>query len=290
MRLIHQIQEKLWGIAPWDSQRMTDVWIRGHFEYAADVVHEWLGSVLDLKQSRILEFGCGDSVTDLALVLRYGATSIHCVDVLEGYRKLPEVARTQLGMTRLPMALTFQTIQPGEPLAGQRPLYDGIASWSVFEHVYREQLLPILRDLLQCLRPGGYFFLQIEPLFYSAYGSHLRRFSEQPWHHLLVDEEALWQAVQSYQDEVKADEADLALDDLGLEKYKRYIFDEYKVLNKVTADELVDLVQQAGFEIVREQRRHFEPPSEIPERLLASYPREWLTNNEIFLLLQRPAQ
>ena len=96
--------------------------------------------------------------------------------------------------------------------------------------------------------------------------------------------------MQSYQDEVKADEADLALDDLGLEKYKRYIFDEYKVLNKLTADELADLVQQAGFEIVREQRRHFEPSSEIPEHLLASYPREWLTNNEIFLLLQRPVQ
>ncbi len=48
-------------------------------------------------------------------------------------------------------------------------------SWSTFEHVQRDQLAPIFRDLLHaCLRPGGYFFVQIEPLFYSPFGSHLR--------------------------------------------------------------------------------------------------------------------
>ncbi len=289
MRWLNQLQEKLWGVAPWDANKISDEWIRGHFEYAPDVVNEWLGKALDIKQSRLLQFGCGDSVTDLALVLRHGAQSIHCVDVLEGYRKLGDVAKTQLGMSRLPTALSFQTIKPGEQLAGQKPQYDGIMSWSVFEHVYREQLPPILRDLYQCLKPGGYFFLQIEPLFYSAYGSHLRRFSEIPWLHLMVSEGELWKAVEAYQDEIKADEADLALDDLGLEKYKRYIFDEYKVLNKLTADELVDLVQQAGFQIVREQRRHYEPTEPIPDALLQRYPRELLINNEIFLLMQRPA-
>ncbi|MFG5777212.1 class I SAM-dependent methyltransferase [Comamonas sp. J-3] len=288
MRLLDQMQERLWGIAPWDPSKMTDAWIRGHFEYAADVVHEWLGSVLDVKQSRLLQFGCGDGVTDLALVLRYGAQSIHGVDVLPGYRKLGQVARAQLGLKRLPVALSFQTIEPGAVLAGQKRPYDAIMSWSVFEHVQRDQLLPILRDLYQCLRPGGYFFLQIEPLYFSAYGSHLRRFTDVPWLHLQLSDDALWETVRSYQDAVKADEADLALEDLGLEKYKRYIFDEYQVLNKLTADELVDLVQQAGFGIVREQRRHFEPPEAIPEILLARYPREQLTNNEIFLLMQRP--
>ena len=289
MRMLNQLQEKLWGIAPWDPSKMTDVWIRGHFEYAADVVNDWLGGVLDLKQSRLLQFGCGDGVTDLALVLRHGVKAIHGVDVLPGYRKLAGVAKSQLGMSRLPVALSFQTIEPGTALAGQRPQYDGLASWSVFEHVQREQLLPILRDLLLCLRPGGYFFLQIEPLFYSAFGSHLRRFTDRPWLHLQVTESDLWNTVQAYQDPVKADEADLALDDLGLEKYKRYIFDEYKVLNKLTADELVDLVEQAGFQIVREQRRHFEPEGDIPGALLQQYPQELLTNNEIFLLMQRPA-
>ena len=167
MRFIDQIQEKLWGIAPWDPRKMTDEWVRIHFEYAADVVQAWLGSVMDVKQSRLLEFGCGDSVTDLGLVLRHDVQSIHCVDVMEGYLRLPGVALQQLGMRRLPTALSFQTITPGETLAGQKPLYDGITSWSVFEHVNRDQVLPILKDLYQCLKPGGYFFLQIEPLFYS---------------------------------------------------------------------------------------------------------------------------
>lgn len=288
MRLIQQLQEKLWGIAPWDPSRMTDVWIRGHFEYAADVVHEWLGSVLDLKQSRLLEFGCGDSVTDLALVLRHGARSIHCVDVLEGYRKLPEVAKAQLGMTRLPTALTFQTIQPGEALAGQRPLYDGIASWSVFEHVYREQLLPILQDLYQCLRPGGYFFLQIEPLFYSAYGSHLRRYDEVPWHHLQLSEDELWNIIAAYDGALNPDEVDFGFADFGPEGYKRFVFHEYQTLNRLKADELVDIAQQAGYVVAKQERRTYEP-APVPEVLLQRYPRELLINNEIFLLLQKPA-
>ncbi|TDS83113.1 class I SAM-dependent methyltransferase [Comamonas sp. JUb58] len=289
MAWMDRLRERIWGMAPWDAGKISDEWFRIHFEYAADVTHQWIGSVLDVKQSRLLQFGCGDSVTDLGIVLRHGARSIHCVDVMQGYRKLPEVALAQLGMARLPAALSYQTIQPGEVLAGQKPLYDGIMSWSVFEHVNREQVLPILRDLYQCLKPGGHFFLQIEPLYYSAYGSHLRRFSEVPWHHLLASEDELWAAVQAHRDAIKADEADLALEDLGMEKYKRYIFDEYLALNKLTADELVALVKQAGFAILREKRGDTEPTAPIPEALLQRYPREVLVNNEIFLLMQRPA-
>lgn len=289
MAWLRRLRERFRGMAPWDASKISDEWFRIHFEYAADVTHQWIGSVVDVKQSRLLQFGCGDSVTDLGIVLRHGACSIHCVDVMEGYRKLPGVAQSQLGMARLPAALSFQTIQPGEVLASQRPLYDGIMSWSVFEHVSREHVLPILRDLYQCLKPGGYFFLQIEPLYYSAYGSHLRRFSEVPWHHLLVSDEELWNAVQAHRDEIKADEADLALEDLGMDKYKRYIFDEYQVLNKLTADELVNLVKQAGFDVLREKRGDTEPTAPIPEVLLQRYPRDVLVNNEIFLLMQRPA-
>lgn len=274
------------GVAPWDASKIKDEWFRVHFEYAADVVNDWLGGVLDLKQSRLLQFGCGDGITDLALVLRHGASSIHGVDVLDAYCKLERAAREQLGMSRLPSALSFETIRPATPLAGRQPQYDGIMSWSVFEHVFREQMPAILQDLYQCLRPGGYFFLQIEPLYFSPYGSHLRRFSELPWHHLLVPEDALWQAVESFGGEMRAEEADMAFEDLGMEKYKKYIFSEYQALNRLTADELVEYVQQAGFAIVRQERRHYEP-APVPEELLQRYPRELLTNNEIFLLLQR---
>ena len=70
-----RLQERLWGLAPWDAQRISDEWFRAHFEYAADVVHHWVGGVLDVRSAKLLNFGCGDGITDLALVLRHGATA-----------------------------------------------------------------------------------------------------------------------------------------------------------------------------------------------------------------------
>lgn len=283
MNWMLRLQERLWGLAPWDAQRITDEWFRAHFEYAAGVVNGWMGGALDLGKARLLNFGCGDGITDLSLVLKHGATSIHGVDIRREYAKLPRIARDQLGMSRLPSALTFETILPSAPLAGRAPVFDGIMSWSTFEHVQRDQLLPILRDLHACLRPGGYFFLQIEPLFYSPYGSHLRRYDDLPWHHLMASEDALWKVIEEHDGPIDASEVDFGFADFGVDGYKRFVFKEYQALNRLTADELVELTAEAGFHVVREERRHVE--MEIPPALQGQYPDDWLRTNEIFLLL-----
>ena len=285
MNWMLRLQEKLWGVAPWDAKQITDEWFRAHFDYASDVVNHWVGSVLDLRTAKLLNFGCGDGITDLSLVLRHGATAIHGVDIRQEYAKLPRIAREQLGMSRIPAALTFETIQPGAPLAGGRPLVDGIMSWSTFEHVQRDQLLPILKDLHACLRPGGFFFIQIEPLFYSPYGSHLRRYDDVPWHHLLTSEEALWKVIEDHEGPIDAAEVDFGFADFGVDGYKRFVFKEYQALNRLTADELVEITAAAGFHVVRQERRNVE--MEIPAELRGRYPDDWLLNNEIFLLLSK---
>lgn len=280
------LQERLWGLAPWDAKKISDEWFRAHFEYAGDVVHQWVGSVLEVRTARFLNFGCGDGITDLSLVLRYGATAIHGVDIRREYEKLPRIAREQLGMRRIPSALTFETITPGAPLAGRRELVDGIMSWSTFEHVQRDQLAPIFADLYACLRPGGYFFIQIEPLFYSPFGSHLRRYDDVPWHHLLASEDELWKVIQNHEGPMDASEVDFGFADFGVEGYKRFVFKEYQALNRLTADELVQLTGQAGFVVARQERRQVDMA--IPDVLKGKYPDELLLNNEIFLLLQKP--
>jgi trans-aconitate methyltransferase len=285
MGLFARLQERLWGIAPWSADQITDEWFRAHFEYAADVVNHWVGGVLDIPTSRFLNFGCGDGITDLSLVLRYGATSIHGVDVRREYKKLPRIAHEQLGMQRVPVALTFQTIQSGDALAPACVQYDGIMSWSTFEHVQRDQLATILADLHACLRPGGYFFIQIEPLFFSPYGSHLRRYDETPWHHLLASEAELWKVIENHEGPIDPAEVDFGFADFGVDGYKRFVFNEYKALNRLTADELVQFAKNAGFSVAREERRTVDLA--VPESLLSSYPREWLVNNEIFLLLRK---
>ena len=278
-----RLQERLLGLAPWDAQRISDEWFRAHFEYAADVVHHWVGGVLDVRSAKFLNFGCGDGITDLALALRHGATAIHGVDIRREYAKLPRIAREQLGLSRLPAALSFETIAPSAPLAGKRPLVDGIMSWSTFEHVQRDQLAPIFRDLHACLRPGGYFFVQIEPLFYSPFGSHLRRYDEVPWHHLLATEDELWKVIEAHQGPIDAMETDFGFADFGVDGYKRFVFNEYRARNRLTADELVDITTRAGFHVVRQERRSLD--MDIPAALRGRYADELLLNNEIFLLL-----
>ena len=282
-----KLQERIWGLSPWDALQISDEWFRAHFDYAADVVNQWVGSAVDIRTARLLNFGCGDGITDLSLVLRYGATAIHGVDIRKEYAKLPRIAHEQLGMRRIPAALTFETITPGARLADRHGGMDGIMSWSTFEHVQRDQLLPILQDLYACLRPGGVFFLQIEPLFHSPYGSHLRRYDEVPWHHLLVPEEVLWNTIEAHEGPINAEEVDFGFADFGVEGYKRFVFKEYQQLNRLTADELVDLVRQAGFFVEKQERRSVEmaPPPE----LLSRYSDEVLRNNEIFLLLRKGA-
>ncbi|MDR6765769.1 SAM-dependent methyltransferase [Acidovorax delafieldii] len=282
-----KLQERIWGLSPWDARQISDEWFRAHFDYAADVVNQWVGGTVDIRTARLLNFGCGDGITDLSLVLRYGATAIHGVDIRKEYAKLPRIAREQLGMRRIPAALTFETITPGARLADRHGGMDGIMSWSTFEHVQRDQLLPILQDLHACLRPGGVFFLQIEPLFHSPYGSHLRRYDEVPWHHLLVTEEVLWNTIEAHEGPINAEEVDFGFADFGVEGYKRFVFKEYQQLNRLTADELVDLVRQAGFSVEKQERRSVEmaPPPE----LLSRYSDEILRNNEIFLLLRKGA-
>ena len=278
-----RLQERLLGLAPWDAQRISDEWFRAHFEYAADVVHHWVGGVLDVRSAKFLNFGCGDGITDLALALRHGATAIHGVDIRREYAKLPRIAREQLGLSRLPAALSFETIAPSAPLTGKRPLVDGIMSWSTFEHVQRDQLAPIFRDLHACLRPGGYFFIQIEPLFYSPFGSHLRRYDEVPWHHLLATEDELWKVIEAHQGPIDAMETDFGFADFGVDGYKKFVFNEYRALNRLTADELVDIATSVGFHVVRQERRSLD--MEIPAALRGRHADELLLNNEIFLLL-----
>lgn len=280
-----RIWERLRGVAPWDAAYISDEWFRAHFTYAADVVHAWLGPCVDLRKARLLNFGCGDGITDLALVLRHGAMAIHGVDIRREYAKLPRIAREQLGLARLPCALSFETIVPGAPLAGRHRNVDALLSWSTFEHVQRKQILPILRDLHACLRPGGVFFIQIEPLFYSPFGSHLRRYIEAPWQHLLVSEDVLWQEIQAHQGPLDAAEVDFGFADFGVEGYKKFVFDEYRALNRLTADELLGLAAQAGFGVLREERRKVDLP--IPAALHGQYPPEVLLNNELLLLLQK---
>ena len=285
MTFLDRISDRLYGPPTWNADLISDEWFRAHFHYATDLVNQWLGSVLDLRTAKLLSFGCGDGITDLALVLRYGATEIYGIDIRQEYDKLKRISKEQLGLRRVPRSLRFDTIKPGTPLSGRMQI-NGIFSWSTFEHIQKDQLEPIARDLFNTLLPGGFFFLQIEPLFYSPFGSHLRRYDDVPWHHLLVSDEELWRVIQAHQGEIDGAERDFGFDDFGVEGYKHFVFNEYRTLNRLTADQLVDLMTSVGFTVAKQERRRVDMA--VPEALQGRYPDDDLLTNEIILLLAKP--
>ena len=269
----------------WNDEAIADDWFRAHFHFSADTIHDWLSPHLDIGRSTLLDFGCGDGTTDLAIALRHAPKKIFGVDVVSAWSDLRQAAGREIHLSQLPTNLSFEQISPGQSLTELGRL-DAVFSWSVFEHVDRPLLLPILRDLHAALRPGGFLFIQIEPLFYSPFGSHLKRFDIAPWAHLLSTEPEIEQAVLSYSGEIPAKEIEYNFYVRNYDDYKRFIFDEYQRLNRLTVDELFALVTTAGFEILREHRCHY-PGIEIPEALLQRFRWEDLITNEILVLAQR---
>jgi hypothetical protein len=268
----------------WNDASLSDEWFASHFRYAADVVHEALSPVLVPSASTLLDFGCYDGTTALGLVLRRGWQRVIGVDIDPGFEALPRMAKEQIGLPHLPQGLGFRHVEPRESLAAVGPV-DAIMTWSVFEHVDRGMLDEIVTGFHDVLVPGGYCFLQVDPLFFSPQGSHLGRFATEPWAHLRVPEDELQRFVLASSPEtVPADEITEQFRSMTFDEYKRFIFRHYQELNRITADELLALFLRHDFRLVWERRRRTEEP--IPEELLAAHDEDLLRTCEIQALLR----
>lgn len=272
------------GASSWTDAQICDEWFASHFHYAADVVNDALSPHLDPLSSTLLDFGCYDGTTGLGLMLRHRWKRIIGVDIDPGFECLPRLAREQIHLSRLPSALEFRRIRPTASLApiGQ---VDAIMSWSVFEHVERQKLDPVVADFRTVLAPGGYCFVQVDPLFFSPQGSHLGRFATTQWAHLRMTEPELEEFVMSARaDTVPADEITEQFRSMPFDDYKRLIFRHYQELNRITADELLDLFLRNGFDLVWEKRRRTAEP--IPDDLLGRYDEDILRTCEIVALFR----
>ncbi len=267
----------------WDASHVRDAWFDAHFHYATDVVAEWLGAER-LKTGHLLDFGCGDGITGLGLILRHGAHHVTGVDISQTHKGLPDLAHREIGLSRIPRELTFERIHPGAAFKLDTPC-DLVMSWSTFEHIEIPYMAGILNNLHDVMSDDGLFFLQINPLFYSPVGSHLSRFQLPDWAHLLWSEDEVVEAVMKFQGEIPADETEENFHKRDFKTYKEFVLKEYNTLNKLTTSALLALLQAHGFELVREvygQVAQVPPPS-----LLDKYPLHDLITDEVRLLLRK---
>jgi SAM-dependent methyltransferase len=250
----------LGGGCIWNLEQTTDPIFRNKFENCVRIFREWLSPVRPLAGTTILEFGCGDGIMGLGMSLQLEPARVIGVEITPDFQGLAAEASRQIGLSHLPSNLELHLVDPNERLAGKFEA-DVVFSWSVFEHVSQEYLDDVVADLHGCLRPGGHAFIQIAPLYYSANGGHLYGLVDEPWGHLRRQSNWLQSMVLNARPPLGHHEPGGA----EFRKRKESVWSCYLTLNRITADDLLELFQRHDFELLREYRSQCEalPPASL---------------------------
>jgi SAM-dependent methyltransferase len=244
--------------------------VRDRFEHIYKSVSHWCKSGLDGDEKAILDFGCGAGVSALRFAIENPSSIVHGCDISDALFRLDRIAKEDIGIPTLPDNLELKQIVDGEfPFNGMK--YDVIYSWSVFEHINIDLMDGIINNLKSILKPTGILFIQINPLYYSSRGAHLYDFVSDPWCHLIHQHDNLKEKVFS--------------NSTKNINQKKFHWDEYEKLNKITADTLISFFKKNDFELIREDRtiEDLQPP----ESLLQIYNEYVLRTCSIKLLFKQ---
>ena len=254
---------------PWHPLENADDGFRARFVTVPAIVDDWISGYRSLEGADILDFGCGEGVSALALALNYRPRSVVGVDIMPDPERCQPVARANLGIEALPANLRLHRVTPGF-LHDPQERFDVAYSWSVFEHVDERLFDGVLRLIRAALRPAGLFLAQIAPLFYSSEGSHLTHRIREPWCHLLTQHSVFYERLCAAVPDPAERDA---------------LWSTYRTLNRITARELVERIARSGFEVLR---TYFSKDAAAPpQRLRAIYRDEVLSTNQV-VVLARP--
>lgn len=219
------------------------------------------------ERLRYIDFGCDLGLKTLGYAASGGFGHVTGVDLHDNFRNLDTVLE-HFSVTR-PPNLDFAVVSPAAPLTalGQ---FDGMVSWSVFEHVRSDIFESVLGEVFEALAPGSVSFVQVNPLFHSQMGAHLWGLFG-PWEHLRPDAEVL------------------ALIDARAESPQRAQAARslYGTLNRFRLDDFRAAFRSAGFETLEE--RIGRTAAEPPDRLLDRFDRDDLTIEGFQMILRKPA-
>ncbi|WP_029415598.1 class I SAM-dependent methyltransferase [Brevundimonas bacteroides] len=230
------------------------------------IIAEWVRPHGGLAGRKIMDFGCGLGELAAGLAFAEPSARVIGVEVTDQPSGLPGVLE-RVGLAP-PPNLSFREVALGE--VGDEDGFDLIVSWSVFEHIQRNQFDAVMARLKTRLKPGGLLFMQVSPLFFSPEGSHFWALGYTDWQHLTRE-----------LSEVRED-----LDASALNARQRELhWKLFLRLNRFTAPDFERRLTAAGYSVLRRQidRTDREPPAE----LLTAYDREALQTEQIVLLLRR---
>lgn len=231
-----------------------------------EIVADWVAPHGGLTGRKIMDFGCG--LGDLAAGLAFAEPTAEVIGVEVTDQPTGLASALQPLGLQPPSNLSFREVPLGQ--VGDDGDFDLIVSWSVFEHIQRNQFDAVMERLITRLKSGGLLFMQVSPLFFSPEGSHFWALGYTDWQHLTRE-----------LSEVREDLDASSLNDRQRELHWKLLLR----LNRFTATDFEARLAGAGFSVLRRQidRTDREPPSE----LLTAYARDALTTEQIVLLLRR---
>jgi SAM-dependent methyltransferase len=259
----------------------SDTWFHSHFVWAPGVIIDHLKRVVPLESSKVLDFGCGEGL--MAKGIAQVAREVHGIDIFPNFWRVEERFDEKFGVENRIPTVNFLRVDPEEALPYGDGAFDAVFAWSVFEHV--DDTPRALREIHRVLRPGGAFYLIINPLYYSAHGCHLWNVVDEPWIHLKLNREELFERVRTaVMRTVESEGRTDVYQGNTPEVYRDSLFGCLDSLNKLTLGQLKEHLQNAGFSILHEETRQ-TLPHEPSAELLDRYPREDLMTDEVTLLL-----
>ncbi len=274
-----------WSMADETAERIANLpwkeglnnWFFRHFDHAATVICEQFLKNSAKLSGKILDIGAGDGITDLGILLRHNPEALVAIDIVDYAEQLVSVAREHgLPLETLPDNFVF--IQgSAEQLPYPDAHFDLVLSWGSVEHIkggYRQ----VLDEVWRVLKPGGLFFVN-PGLYYSAYGSHLGEFFNEPHHHLKQSESSLREGVLS----AEPKRIDRSGFDVSSAEYWRF----YKELNPIRVADFEAELKSYGYRIVRAALRVADMV-EYNEALQA-YSLVDLATEDAFFVLEKPA-
>ena len=215
------------------GRKTPEEWFDAHYWEAADHVLSFLAaSELGIGGLEVADIGSGDGIIDLGLAIRGEPARFVGYDISPtDPDHLAHIAKAA-GIDTLPANLRFvESTIDSIPAADES--FDAVVTWSVFEHV--SEPLAMLKEIRRILRPTGYLMLQLWPFYYSDHGGHLWLSHGGGFPHLLTPDDEL---VTSLKGKTGTDE-------------RRPADDEYLSLNRLTLNELGELMLSAGLKVVR---------------------------------------
>lgn len=234
------------------AEVVRDQWFVDHIRAAGEVIEFCAGAGLSLEGLTIGDVGAGDGIIDLALALHAAPKCITGWDVNPVDEDALLARAIQDGFcSSLPANLTFVQ-SDATRLPADDDSVDAVVTWSAFEHI--DDISAVAREIARVLRPGGFVFAQVWPLYFSERGSHLERWWSEGFHHLVEDDDTLGLRLTS---------------DASDGGWADYMWAEYLTLNRATLDDI-----QAAFAAAHLAVRRCELYSHlvnIPERAAASY-------------------